>query len=59
MQTIYKVILTADEQTSLTQLISTSKNNAQKIKHANILLTVDETEIPIVGLGFVFICNQS
>ena len=44
MQKIYKVTLTADERLELTQLVSKGKTNAQRIKHANILLAVDETE---------------
>jgi transposase len=44
MQKIYKVTLTAEERNELKQLVSTGKSNAQKIKHANILLAVDETE---------------
>ena len=44
MQKLYKVTLTADERTQLIQLVSKGKSNAQKIKHANILLAVDETE---------------
>jgi transposase len=44
MQKIYKVTLTAEERVTLTALVSTGKSNAQKIKHANILLAVDENE---------------
>jgi transposase len=44
MKKIYKVTLTADERSTLTQLVSTGKSNAQKIKHAHILLAVDETQ---------------
>ena len=44
MKKIYKVTLTTAERTELTKLVSTGKSNAQKIKHANILLAVDETE---------------
>jgi len=40
---LYKVTLTADERAFLTKLVSTGKSSAQKIKHANILLAVDET----------------
>jgi len=43
MKKIYKVTLTADERAFLTKLVSTGKSSAQKIKHANILLAVDET----------------
>jgi transposase len=44
MKKIYKVTLTTDERNELIQLVSTGKSNANKIKHANILLAVDETE---------------
>ena len=44
MKKIYKVTLTGDERLELTQLVSKGKTSAQKIKHANILLAVDETE---------------
>jgi transposase len=44
MNKLYKVTLTADERNELLQLVSTGKCNAQKIKHANILLAVDENE---------------
>jgi transposase len=44
MKKIYKVTLTAEERNALTKLVSTGKSNAKKIKHANILLAVDETE---------------
>jgi transposase len=44
MQKIYKVTLTAEERTELTKLVSVGKSNAQKIKRANILLAVNETE---------------
>jgi hypothetical protein len=44
MKKIYKVTLTAEERARLTALVSTGKCNAQKIKHANILLAVDENE---------------
>jgi len=44
MKKLYKVTLTADERNELLQLVSTGQCNAQKIKHANILLAVDETE---------------
>ena len=44
MTKLYKVTLTAGERTELTKLVSTGKHNAQKIKHANILLAADETE---------------
>jgi transposase len=44
MRKIYKVTLTAEERNELIQLVSTGKCSAQKIKHANILLAVDEAE---------------
>jgi len=44
MKKLYKVTLTTDERAQLLQLVSTGKSNAAKIKHANILLAVDETE---------------
>ena len=44
MKKIYKVTLTADERSELTKLVSTGKSSALKMKHANILLAVDETE---------------
>ena len=44
MQKIYKVTLTAEERIALTKLVSTGKSSAAKIKHANILLAVDENE---------------
>ena len=44
MRKIYKVTLTTEERATLTALVSTGKNNAQKIKHANILLAADENE---------------
>jgi transposase len=40
----YKVTLSAVERSELKELVSTGKSNAHKIKHANILLAVDETE---------------
>jgi transposase len=43
MKKIYKVTLTPEERFGLTQLVSHGKSNAKKIKHANILLAVDET----------------
>ena len=39
-----KVTLTEEERNQLRELVSTGKSNAQKIKHANILLAVDESE---------------
>ena len=42
MKKIYKVTLSAEERVFLTKLVSTGKTSAQKIKHANILLAVDE-----------------
>ena len=38
----YKVTLTTEERQELLSIVSTGKNNAQRIKHANILLAVDE-----------------
>jgi transposase len=43
MKKQYKVTLTAEERTQLEEIVSQGTNNAQKIKHANILLAVDET----------------
>jgi transposase len=40
----YKVTLTVEERQHLKELVSTGKNNAQRIKHAHILLAVDESE---------------
>jgi transposase len=44
MNKIYKVTLTPDERQELIEVVSTGKSNAAKIKHANILLAVDEVE---------------
>ena len=44
MEKIYKVTLTPDERRELIEVVSTGKSNAAKIKHANILLAVDEVE---------------
>jgi hypothetical protein len=44
MEKIYKVTLTLEERQPLIELVSTGKSNAQKIKHANILLAVDESQ---------------
>jgi len=44
MQKLYKVTLTPEERIELKTLVSTGKSNAKKIKHANILLAVDENE---------------
>ena len=44
MNKLYKVTLTSDERNALIQLVSCGKSNAQKIKHANILLAVDENK---------------
>ena len=44
MGKIYKVTLTNEERSELKEIVSTGKNNAPKIKHANILLAVDESE---------------
>ena len=43
MREIYKVTLTLEERQTLIELVSTGKSNTQKIKHANILLVVDES----------------
>jgi len=44
MKKLYKVTLTDDEPSDLLKLVSTGKSSATNIKHANILLVVDETE---------------
>ena len=44
MGKIYKVTLTTEERQELLSIVSTGKSNAQRIKHANILLAVDEVE---------------
>ena len=44
MRKLYKVTLTAEERTELKTLVSIGKSSVKKIKHANILLAVDETE---------------
>ena len=44
MEKIYKVTLTPYERRGLIEFVSTGKSNAQKIKHAHILLAVDEVE---------------
>jgi transposase len=44
MKKLYKVTLTLEERTDLKTIVSTGKSNAKKIKHANILLAVDENE---------------
>ena len=44
MRKLYKVTLTLEERQTLIELVSTGKSNAQKIKHANILLAVDESD---------------
>ncbi len=43
MKKLYKVTLTIEERNQLETIASTGKNNAQKIKHPNILLAVDKT----------------
>ena len=40
----YKVTLTTEERQELLSIVSTGKSNAQRIKHANILLAVNEVE---------------
>jgi transposase len=44
MKKIYKVTLTPEERFALTKLVSIGKSSAAKIRHAHILLAVDETE---------------
>ena len=44
MEKRYKITLTPEERQKLIELVSIGKSNAQKIKHANILLAVDEVE---------------
>ena len=44
MEKRYQVTLTPEERQELIELVSIGKSNAQKIKHANILLAVDEVE---------------
>ena len=44
MEKRYKVTLAAEERQELIELVSTGKCNARKIKHANLLLAVDECE---------------
>jgi hypothetical protein len=41
MKKLYKVTLTPDERQSLTELVSTGKSNAKKIKHANVRLVTE------------------
>ena len=53
MKKQYKVTLTPDERSDLIQLVSTGKSSAAKIKHANILLAVDENEHGRVSDGDV------
>ncbi len=60
MKKLYKVTLTAEERSQLQNIVSTGKNNAQKIKHANVLLAVDETvngKIADVEVAQRFHCN--
>lgn len=62
MRKIYKVTLTAEERIELKELVSFGKCNAQKIKHANILLTVDETTngiITDVEVAKMFHCHAN
>ena len=49
MKKLYKVTLTPEERTELKMLVSTGKSSAKKIKHAHILLAVDESEHGRVG----------
>ena len=44
MKKQYKVTLTPEERNDLKILVSTGKSSAKKIKHAHILLAVDENE---------------
>ncbi|GHT18196.1 hypothetical protein FACS1894189_5750 [Planctomycetales bacterium] len=44
MATHYKVTLTFDERRTLDGIVSKGKHSAAKIKHANILLAVDESD---------------
>ena len=53
MKKQYKVTLTPEERSDLIQLVSTGKSSAAKIKHANILLAVDENEHGRVSDGDV------
>ena len=53
MKKQYKVTLTPEERSDLISLVSTGKSNAAKIKHANILLAVDENEHGRVSDGDV------
>ena len=60
MKRLYKVTLTVEERIQLENIVSIGKNNAQKIKHANILLAVDETVHPKITDAEVakrFHCN--
>ncbi|GHT23678.1 hypothetical protein FACS189419_07950 [Planctomycetales bacterium] len=44
MVVLYKVTLTSDERQTLDGIVSKGKHSATKIKHANILLAVDESD---------------
>jgi len=44
MQKLYKVTLTPEERNDLKILVSIGKSSAKKIKHAHILLAVDESK---------------
>ena len=60
MKRLYKVTLTVEERIQLENIVSIGKNNAQKIKHANVLLAVDETvhpKITDVEVAKRFHCN--
>lgn len=60
MKKIYKVTLTVEERSQLENIVSSGKNNAQKIKHANILLAVDENvngKIADAEVAKRFLCN--
>lgn len=62
MKKRYKVTLTDKERIQLEEIVSKGKNNAQKIKHANILLAVDETvhgKISDVEVAKQFHCHAN
>ncbi|GHT18612.1 hypothetical protein FACS1894189_6720 [Planctomycetales bacterium] len=45
MATLYKVTLTPEERQASDDIASKGKHSAAKIKHANILLAVDKSEM--------------
>ena len=62
MRKIYKVTLSAEERAELKTLVSTGKSSVKKIKHANILLAVDETEngrVPDQEVAKQFHCHAN